>query len=142
MTESAPPPVLDHGAFHVAVAAHLSRDQADPSWPAAELEHIEACLHRRTRRSAASNMAAHLRALEDAADIDVDPPTASSRAAGRGVKVAISRATGWYVGHIAAQLRHLGIATSRAVRASAVRVDDLDQRVTALEDRARTEDGP
>lgn len=142
MTESAPSPPLDHGAFHVAVAAHLATDRADPSWPAAELDHIEACLHRRTRRSAASNLAAHLRALEDAADIDIAPPTASSRAAGRGVKVAISRATGWYVGHIAAQLRHLGIATSRAVRASAVRVDELDQRVTALEERAQAEDGP
>ncbi|MGH9276144.1 MAG: hypothetical protein ACRDZU_15990 [Acidimicrobiales bacterium] len=140
MTESARPPALDHRAFHVAVAQHLATDRAQPTWPAAELDHIDACVRRRTRRSATSNLAAHLRALDDAAEIDVDAPTASSRAAGRGVKVAISRATGWYVGHIAAQVRHLGVATARAVRATAVRVDDLEQRVTALEQPDGSED--
>ena len=134
MTESAPHPALDHAAFHAAVSERLAADQEAPSWPAAELARIDECVRRRTSRSAASNLAAHLRALEDAADIDIEAPTDSSRAAGRGVKVAISRATGWYVGHIAAQVRHLGIATSRAVRATATRVDDLEQRVRALEE--------
>jgi hypothetical protein len=134
VTESAPPPALDHAAFHVAVSERLAADQVAPSWPAAELARIDECVRRRTSRSAASNLAAHLRALEDAADIDIDPPTDSSRAAGRGVKVAISRATGWYVGHIAAQVRHLGVATSRAMRATAGRVDELEQRVRALEE--------
>jgi hypothetical protein len=140
VTESARPPALDHRAFHLAVVDHLAADRAEPTWPAAELDHIETCVHRRTRRSAASNLAAHLRALDDAADIDIAAPTASSRAAARGVKVAISRATSWYVGHIAAQVRHLGVATARAVRATAVRVDDLEQRVTALEESDGPED--
>lgn len=138
MTESARTPALDHRAFHVAVAEHLAADQAEPAWPVAELDRIETCVRRRTHRSAASNLAAHLRALDDAAEIDIAPPTDSSRAAARGVKVAISRATSWYVGHIAAQVRHLGVATARAVRATAARVDDLEQRVTALEEP----DGP
>ena len=140
MTESAHPPALDHRTFHSAVADHLAADRAESTWPAAELDHIEARVNRRTRRSAASNLAAHLRALDDAADIDIDAPTASSRAAARGVKVAISRATSWYIGHIAAQVRHLGVATARAVRATAVRVDDLEQRVTALEEPDGRED--
>jgi hypothetical protein len=138
VTESAPPPALDHRAFRAAVDAQLRADRSAPSWPAAELERIEEAVRRRTRRSASSNLAGHLRALDDAADIDVDAPTASARAAGRGVKVAISRATGWYVGHIAAQVRHLGVATARAVRASAARVDELEQRVADLEETAGT----
>ena len=133
MTEPARPPALDHAGFHRAVADEVAAAASRPDWPADELDRIDAAVRRRTRRSAASNLASHLRALEDAADIDIAPPTASSRAAGRGVKVAISRATGWYVGHIAAQVRHLGVATSRAVKATATRVDDLDQRLTALE---------
>ena len=134
MTESAPSPALDHTAFHAAVAEHLAADRTGPAWPAAELARIDECVQRRTRRSAGSNLTAHLRALDDAADIDVAPPTESSRAAGRGVKVAISRATGWYVGHIAAQVRHLGVATARAMRATAAQVDDLERRVRALEE--------
>jgi hypothetical protein len=134
VTESALPPAVDHAAFHVAVRERLAADQAASSWPVAELTRIDELVRRRTSRSAASNLAAHLRALEDAADIDIDPPTDSSRAAGRGVKVAISRATGWYVGHIAAQVRHLGVATSRAMRATATRVDELEQRIRALEE--------
>jgi hypothetical protein len=118
------------------VAERLAADRATPTWPAEEIERIEASVRRRTRRSVASNLAGHLRALDNAADIDIDAPTASARAAGRGVKVAISRATGWYVGHIAAQVRHLGVATARAVHAMATRVDELDQRVTALEEAA------
>lgn len=136
MTEPAPSPALDHRAFHLAVVEELAADRSSATWPAAELDRIDACVRRRTQRSAASNLAAHLRALDDAADIDIDAPTASARAAGRGVKVAISRATGWYVGHIAAQVRHLGVATARAVRATAARVDDLEVRLSALESAA------
>lgn len=136
MTEPAPPPALDHAGFRRAVVERLAADRSTPGWPAGEIERIEASVRRRTRRSAASNLAGHLRALDNAADIDIDAPTASARAAGRGVKVVISRATGWYVGHIAAQVRHLGVATARAVRAMATRVDELDQRVTALEEAA------
>jgi polyhydroxyalkanoate synthesis regulator phasin len=38
------------------------------------------------------------------------------------------------VGHIAAQVRHLGVATARAMRATAAQVDDLERRVRALEE--------
>ena len=119
------------------MAEELAAARASSAWPVAEIDRVDQALHRRTRRSTASNLAAHLRALDDAADIDIDAPIASSRAAGRGVKVAISRATGWYVGHIAAQVRHLGVATARAMRATAARVDELEQRVVALEETVR-----
>lgn len=132
--EQASPPAPDHRAFQAAVAARLAADRSAAGWPEAELERINALVRRRTQRSAGSNLAAHLRALDDAADIDIEPPTASSRAAGRGVKVAVSRITGWYVGHIASQVRHLGVATSRAVRATAGRVDELERRIAELED--------
>lgn len=137
VTEPAPPPALDHSAlhraFHRAVAEQLAADRVSPTWPAAEIDRIEACVARRTRRSAASNLAAHLRTLDEAADIDIAAPTDSTRPVGRGVKVAISRAVGWYVGHIAGQVRHLAVATARAMRATAVRVDELEGRIDVLE---------
>lgn len=136
VTEPASPPAVDHRAFHASVAERLAAARSGPSWPDGALTQIDSALRRRTRRSAGANLAAHLRALDDAAAMDIAAPTASSTAAGRGVKVAISRATGWYVGHIASQVRHLGVATSRAVRATAARMDELDARLSVLEDAA------
>ncbi|HEY9558123.1 MAG TPA: hypothetical protein VIR58_15410, partial [Acidimicrobiales bacterium] len=88
------------------------------------------------------NLASHLRALDMAAEVDVAPPVESTRAAGRGVKVAIAKTVGWYVGHLGGQVRQLGVATSRAVRATAARIDELERRVDDLEhddDRDRGE---
>jgi hypothetical protein len=121
---------VDHRAFHAAVATELAIDRS-ASEP--ELARIDAALRSRTRRSFAANLAGHLRALDVAADIDIEAPTASSRAAGRGVKVAVQRLTGWYIGHLAGQMRQLGVATARAVRAMAARVDDLERRIDDLD---------
>jgi hypothetical protein len=125
---------VDHRAFHAAVAEQLAADRVSPHGPI-ELDQIDAALRRRTQRSVAANLAGHLRALDAAADIDIEAPTASSRAAGRGVKVAVQRLTGWYVGHLAGQVRQLGVATARAVRAVTARVDDLERRVDDLDHR-------
>jgi hypothetical protein len=123
---------LDHRAFHVAVAEQVAADQASGA-DEDDLDRIGAALRRRTQRSAAANLAGHLRALDVAADIDVDAPVESSRAAGRTVKVAVSRLTGWYIGHLAGQMRELAVATARAVRGIAARVDDLERRVDELD---------
>ena len=142
VTDPATAPLDGHPAFHEAVARRIEADAAGPGFPVDALDRIEAAVRRRTSRSPATNLASHLRALDVAADIDVDAPVASSRAAGRGVKVAVQRLTGWYVGHLAGQVRQLGVATSRALRASIARVDDLERRVDALEERsAEGEDG-
>ena len=132
-------PTVDHRAFAVAVAEHLARDRAGGD-AGRILDGIEAAVRRRTRRSAAANLAGHLRALDVAADIDIDAPTASSRSAGRVVKVGVQRLTGWYVGHLAGQVRQLGAATARAVRGIAARVDDLERRIDEL-DPPRDETG-
>lgn len=140
MTEPARATV-DHRAFHAAVAERVAADRSASAFPGSELDRIDASRRRRTQRSAATNLASHLRALDVAADIDTDAPTASSRAAGRGVKVAVQRLTGWYVGHLAAQVRQLAAATARAVRATAARVDDLEARLDALDDAGETPEG-
>lgn len=132
MTEPARATV-DHRAFHVAVAEQLAADRPAAQDLDGPLPRIDAAVRRRTQRSVAANLAGHLRALDVAADIDIEAPTASSRAAGRGVKVAVQRLTGWYVGHLAGQMRQLGVATARAVRAMAARVDDLERRIDDLD---------
>jgi hypothetical protein len=141
VTEPARPPTDGHPAFHQAVVARVHADRDDPGFPGPALDDIAAALRRRTTRSPATNLASHLRALDIAADVDVDAPVASARAAGRGVKVAVQRLTGWYVGHLAGQVRQLGVATARALRASVARVDELERRVDALEERTGMADG-
>lgn len=141
MTDPATPPLDGHPAFHEAVARRIEADADAAAFPADEIERIEAAVRRRTSRNPATNLASQLRALDEAADIDVDAPVASSRAAGRGVKVAVQRLTGWYVGHLAGQVRQLGAATSRALRAAVARVDDLERRVDALEERSADGEG-
>ena len=131
MTEP-PGATLDHRAFHAAVAEQVAADRARADVPDI-LENISLARRRRTQRSAGANLAGHLRALDAAADIDVDAPTASSRAAGRAVKVGVQRLTGWYIGHLAGQMRELAVATSRAVRGIATRVDELERRVDELD---------
>ncbi len=133
VTDAPHPPSGGHDAFHAAVAERVRADRASGELPGAELDRIAVALRCRTGRSAASNLAAHLRALDDAADIDIAPPTESSRRAGRGVKVAVHRLVGWYVGHLGGQLRQLGVATARAVRATSGRIDELERRVEELE---------
>jgi hypothetical protein len=136
VTEPAPTLTDGHPAFHEAVARRIEADRSGQDFPAGELARIDDAVRRRTARTPATNLASHLRALDIAADIDTGAPVESSRAAGRGVKVAVQRLTGWYVGHLAGQVRQLGVATARALRASVARVDDLERRVEALEQRA------
>lgn len=133
MTDPALPPSDGHAAFHQVVRDRISADRAEPAFPSVQLEAIEAAVRSRTSRTPTTNLASHLRALDIAADVDIEAPVASSRAAGRGVKVAVQRLTGWYVGHLAGQVRQLGVATARALRASVARADDLERRVEALE---------
>ena len=124
---------VDHRAFSAAVTGRVAADRASAAFPEPELARIEGALHRRARPSASTILGGDLRILELAADIDTEAPTASSRAAGRSVKLAVHRLTGWYVGHLAGQVRQLGLATARALRTTAARVDELERRLDAIE---------
>lgn len=117
-------------------------DRGTPGFPAEQLEAIDAAVRRRTVRASTAGLGDRLRALESAADIDTDPPVASDHRGGRGVKVAVAKVTGWYVGHVATQARDLGVATAQAVRALIARVDELDRRIEAVEERDHTEAQP
>jgi len=123
----------DHAALRQRVAERVEADMGGAAPTARVLAEIAAAVRARTERTPAANLASHLRALEAAADLDVSAPVASSRAAGRTVKVAVHRLVGWYVGHLAGQVRTLGVATARAMRATVARVDAVEARVAALE---------
>lgn len=135
MTGPDAPPSGQHQALRDAVARRMDTDRAADGFPAEQLDAIDAAVKRRTARAPGANVGGRLRELERAADIDIDPPVASDQRGGRGVKVAVAKLTGWYVGYLAAQVRDLGNATARAVRASAARVDELERRVEELERR-------
>lgn len=124
-------------AFRAAVAERIVADQGAGDFPLERLQAIDTAVRRRTARSSTAGVSDRVRALEAAAGIDTAPPVASEHRGGRGVKLAISKATGWYVGHLAVQTRDLGVATARAVRALAGRIDELDQRIEELEGDSR-----
>ena len=133
MTGAEASPSSPHEGFRAAVAERIAVDRGRGDFPAEQLEAIDTAVRRRTARSSTAGVGDRIRALEAAADIDTAPPVASEHRGGRGVKLAISKATGWYVGHLAVQARDLGVATARAVRALAGRIDELDRRIEELE---------
>ena len=74
-----------------------------------------------------------IRAVESAAFIDVEPPTASSRRWASAVKGIIKKATGWYHLHVAQQVTALGIQITRPLRMLHERTEELAQRLSDLE---------
>lgn len=122
-----------HQVLRDAVDGRMAADRDAAGFPAEQLDAIDVAVARRTARSPGANVGGRMRELERAADIDVDPPVASERRAGRNVKVAIAKLTNWHVGYLAAQVRDLGTASVRVVRALASRVDELERRVEELE---------
>ncbi|HSP04301.1 MAG TPA: hypothetical protein VLR27_12400 [Acidimicrobiales bacterium] len=122
-----------HQVLRDAVTGRMAADREAADFPAEQLDAIGVALARRTARSPGANVGGRLRELERAADIDVEPPVASERRAGRGVKVAVAKLTNWHVGYLATQVRDLGNASVRVVRALASRVDELERRVEELE---------
>lgn len=133
------PPSTHHAALRQVVATRVEADLTDPGFPAEGLRTIEAAVRRRTIRSSTAGLGDRLRALESAADFDTGPPVASDQPGGRHVKVAVAKVTSWYVGHVAVQARDIGVATARAMRAVVARLDELDRRIGALEERERAE---
>ena len=140
MTGADAPSSTPHQGLRDAVAERMAADRQEDDFPAERLEAIDAAVRRRTVRSSTAGLGDRLRALDAAADIDTAAPVASEHRGGRVVKVAISKATGWYVGRVAVQARDLGVATAKAFRALAARIDELDRRVDALEGGTATEE--
>ncbi len=140
MTGADAPPSTPHEGLRDAVAERVAADRQRDDFPLDRLEAIDTAVRRRTVRSSTAGLGDRLRALEAAADIDTAAPVASEHRGGRVVKVAISKATGWYVGRVAVQARDLGVATAKAFRALAARIDELDRRMDELEGRPPAEE--
>jgi hypothetical protein len=95
-----------------------------------------------------------IRDVQDLAHIDVEPPTYASQPGGRAVKNVIKRSMQWYIRYVATQINVLGegMVTLSATIADQLdhleesnrnlesKVDELIQRVQALESRERQAD--
>lgn len=135
-------PSTPHEGLRGAVAQRVAADRDAPDFPLEALQGIDVAVRRRTVRSSTAGLGDRLRALESAADIDTDPPVASEHRGGRGVKVVLAKATGWYIGHLAAQTRDLGVAAARAIRALSARIDELERRIDELQEPGPAEEQP
>jgi hypothetical protein len=76
-----------------------------------------------------------VRTVEDASAISIDAPVTASRREYTYVKSALKRSMAWYQRHVADQVSLFGHATARTLRAMAMRLEDLEARVAAVEHR-------
>jgi hypothetical protein len=131
-----------HQALHDAVVARMAADRQARDFPAPALDAIDATVRRRTAVGRHADLSSPIRALQAAADIDIAPPVASEHRGRRGVKLAIAKATGWYVGYLAVQVRELGFASARAMRSLSTQLEEIERRIAALEERNGAGDRP
>jgi hypothetical protein len=78
-------------------------------------------------------------AVEEASFISIDAPVTASRREYTYLKTALKRGTAWYLRHVADQVSSLGYATVRTLRAVTVRLEDIEQRVAAVEQRSASD---
>lgn len=118
------------------VTAEAHRRRTSGEYPADVLERLDAdfdrfapLTYRRTGIDGA------IRAVESAAFVNVDVPTAASRRPFELVKTAVKRSTAWYHLHVARQVTTLGIQVTRPLRMLADDASALRARVDGMEQR-------
>jgi len=74
-------------------------------------------------------------AVEEASFISIDVPVTASRREYTYAKTVLKRGMAWYLRHVADQVSSLGRATARSLRAITVHLEDVEERVAALEQR-------
>ena len=141
-TQAAPVSEPDEQPFADVVAeimAEAQRRRDSGEYPIETLERLDAefdrfapLTYRRTGIDGA------IRAVESAAFINIDVPTAASRKPFEFVKQNIKRSTAWYHLHVARQVTTLGIQITRPLRMLATDLESLTERVASLE----TQSGP
>jgi hypothetical protein len=116
------------------VEAEAARRRAAPGYPHELEARIEAELARQapspTGRVSLERL---VTAVEESSFISIDVPVTASRREYTYVKAVLKRGMGWYLRHVAEQVSALGYATARTLRAITVRLEDLEERVTAVE---------
>jgi len=78
-------------------------------------------------------------AVEESSFINIDVPVTASRREYTYLKTALKRGMGWYLRHVAEQVSVLGYATARSLRAVTARLEDIEERVTAIEHAGESE---
>lgn len=77
------------------------------------------------------DLRASLATVEEAARVDLDAPTLSRLAAGRGLKEAVKRLTRWYLRYVGDQVTAFGQAVATFGREVADRTDELADQQAA-----------
>jgi hypothetical protein len=134
MTVSVPEVPRAELAEEIARAARTR--EAQPDFPAGRIARIRGLASRLGATDAEPGDLRHAAVLlERQATIDLQVPTASQVPGVRIVKRAIKALVVWYLRFLGAQITAFGQATARFGVMVASRVDDLDARVGALEER-------
>jgi hypothetical protein len=116
------------------VEAEAARRRAGPDYPHDLEERIEAELARQAPApSGRVSLERLVTAVEESSFISIDVPVTASRREYTYMKTALKRGMAWYMRHVADQVAALGYATARTLRAITVRIEDIEDRVTAVE---------
>jgi hypothetical protein len=118
------------------VESEAARRRAGPGYPHDLEVRIEAELARQAPApSGRVSLERLVAAVEEASLISIDAPINASRREYAYVKTVLKRGMAWYLRHVADQVSSLGCATARTLRAVTVRLEDIEERVAAVEHR-------
>jgi hypothetical protein len=122
------------------VEAEAARRRASPDYPHDLEARIEAELARQAPApSGRVSLERLVTAVEEASFINIDVPVTASRREYMYMKTALKRGLAWYLRHVADQVSSLGYATARTLRAVTVRIEDIEERVAAVERTGQAE---
>jgi hypothetical protein len=122
------------------VESEAARRRAGPGYPHDMEARIEAELARQAPApSGRVPLERLVTAVEEAAFISIDVPVTSARREYAYVKTVLKQGMAWYLRHVADQVSSLGYATVRTLRAITVDLEDIEERVAAVEHRAESD---
>ena len=118
------------------VESDAARRRAAPGYPHDLEARIEAELARQAPTpSGRVPLERLVTAVEESSFISIDVPVTTGRPETTYVKTVLKRGLDWYLRYVADQVSSLGYATTRTLRAVIVRLEDIEERVAAVERR-------
>lgn len=96
------------------------------------LDRIDETVRRRLHPSSSDRLTNDVAAVARAAQIDLDVPTDSRIAVGRGVKTGVKKLVRWYVDPLGHQVAVLGGAVTSFAGATSAEVDRLEAELAAV----------
>lgn len=96
------------------------------------LDRIDETVRRRLHPSSSDRLTNDVAAVARAAQIDLDVPTDSRIAVGRGVKTGVKKLVRWYVDPLGHQVAVLGGAVTSFAGATSAEVDRLEAELASL----------